>query len=205
MKISTNKFVSLSYDLNVGEGEERELMERATDETPLEFIFGTNSMLEAFEKNLDGMAEGDTFDFVLTPDEAYGEYDDDAIVDLPRNIFEQDGVLNEEVIFEGNIVPMMDTNGNRLNGSVVEVKEDVIKMDFNHPLAGETLNFSGKVLVVRESTPEEIAALFAPQGGGCGCGSGCGCGDGEEDSCGCGSGEKEMAGGCGSGCGCGGH
>jgi FKBP-type peptidyl-prolyl cis-trans isomerases 2 len=76
---------------------------------------------------------------------------------------------------------MMDTNGNRLNGSVVEVKEDVIKMDFNHPLAGETLNFSGKVLTVRESTPEEIAALFAPQGGGCGCGSGCGCGDGEED------------------------
>jgi len=96
---------------------------------------------------------------------------------------------------------MMDTNGNRLNGSVVEVKEDVIKMDFNHPLAGETLNFSGKVLTVRESTPEEIAALFAPQGGGCGCGSGCGCGDGEEDSCGCGS-EKETTGGCGSGGGC---
>lgn len=204
MKISTNKFVALSYDLNVGEGEERELMERATAETPLEFIYGTNSMLEAFEKNIDGLAEGDSFDFVLTPDEAYGEYDDDAVVDLPRNIFEQDGKLNEEVIFEGNMVPMMDTNGNRLNGSVVEVKDDVIKMDFNHPLAGETLNFSGKVLNVRESTPEEIAALFAPQGG-CGCGSGCGCGDGEEDSCGCGS-EKEMAGsGCGSGCGCGGH
>lgn len=205
MKISTNKFVSLSYDLNVGEGEERELMERATAETPLEFIYGTNSMLEAFEKNLDGLTEGDSFDFVLTPGEAYGEYDDDALVDLPRHIFEQDGKLNEEVIFEGNMVPMMDSNGNRLNGSVVEVKEDVIKMDFNHPLAGETLNFSGKVLNVRESSPEEIAALFAPQGG-CGCGSGCGCGDGEEDSCGCGShDEKEMAGGCGSGCGCGGH
>ncbi len=205
MKISTNKFVALSYDLNVGEGEERELMERATAETPLEFIYGTNSMLEAFEKNLDGLAEGDSFNFVLTPEQAYGEYDDEAVVDLPRNIFEQDGVLNEEVIFEGNIVPMMDTNGNRLNGSVVEVKDDIIKMDFNHPLAGETLNFSGKVLSVRESTPEEIAALFAPKGG-CGCGSGCGCGDEEGDSCGCGShGEKEMAGGCGSGCGCGGH
>ena len=201
MKISTNKFVALSYDLTVGEGEERELMEKATAETPLEFIFGTDSMLQAFEKNIDGLAEGDSFDFTLTPEEAYGEYDDDHVVDLPRNIFEQDGVLNEEVIFEGNTVPMMDTNGNRLNGSVVQVKEDVIKMDFNHPLAGETLNFSGKVLTVRESTPEEIAALFAPQGGGCGCGSGCGCGDGEEDSCGCGS-EKETTGGCGSGCGC---
>lgn len=194
MKISTNKFVSLSYDLNVGEGEERELMERATAETPLDFIYGTNSMLEAFENNIDGLAVGDSFDFVLTPDQAYGEYDDEHVVDLPRNIFEQDGKLNEEVIFEGNMVPMMDSNGNRLNGSVVAVKDDVITMDFNHPLAGETLNFTGKVLTVRESTPEEIAAIFAPEGG-CGCGSGCSCGDGEE----------EMAGGCGSGCGCGGH
>ena len=199
MKISTNKFVALSYDLNVGEGEERELMERATAENPLEFIYGTNSMLEAFERNIDGLAEGDSFDFILVPDEAYGEYDDEAVVDLPRNIFEQDGKLNEEVIFEGNIVPMMDTNGNRLNGSVVEVKDDVVKMDFNHPLAGETLNFSGKVLTVRESTPEEIAALFAPQGCGCGCG-------GHDEGEGCDCGEKSASGGgCGSGCGCGGH
>lgn len=199
MKISTNKFVALSYDLNVGEGEERELMERATAENPLEFIYGTNSMLEAFERNIDGLAEGDSFDFILVPDEAYGEYDDEAVVDLPRNIFEQDGKLNEEVIFEGNIVPMMDTNGNRLNGSVVEVKDDVVKMDFNHPLAGETLNFSGKVLTVRESTPEEIAALFAPQGCGCGCG-----GHDEEEGCDCGE-KSASGGGCGSGCGCGGH
>ena len=195
MKIANNNFVALSYDLNVGEGDERELMERATEEQPLEFIFGTGSMLEAFEKNLDGLSVGDSFSFVLTPEQAYGEYSDEHVVDLPREIFEQDGELNEEIIFEGNTVPMMDSNGNRLNGSVVEVKEDVITMDFNHPLAGETLNFEGKVLAVRESTPEEIAALFAPQdGGGCGCGSG-GCGDQNDSSCG--------TGGCGSGCGCG--
>lgn len=202
MKIENNKFIALSYDLNVGEGEEIELMERATVESPLEFIYGTGSMLEAFEKNLDGLVEGDSFDFVLTPEQAYGEYDDEHIVDLPRNLFEQDGQLNEEVIFEGNMVPMMDANGNRLNGSVVAVKEDGITMDFNHPLAGETLNFSGKVLIVRDSTPEEIAELFAPQGG-CGCGS-CDCGD-DDEGCGCGS-EKggcgSEKGGCGSGCNC---
>lgn len=198
MKIQTNKFVALSYDLNVGEGEQRELMERATPEQPLEFIFGTNSMLEAFEKNLDGFGEGDSFSFTLTPEEAYGEYDDEHVVDLPRNIFELDGKLNEEVVFEGNIVPMMDANGNRLNGSVVSVGDDVIKMDFNHPLAGETLHFSGKVLTVRDSTPEEIAALFAPQGGGCGCGCG---GHDEEEACGCGSSDQGGCG-CGSGCNC---
>lgn len=198
MKITTNKFVSLSYDLNVGEGEERELMERATSETPLEFIYGTGSMLEAFEKNIDGLKEGDDFSFTLQPADAYGEYNEEHVVDLPREMFEQDGKLNEEVIFEGNMVPMMDANGNRLNGSVVAVKDDVVSMDFNHPLAGDILNFSGKVLAVREATAEELTALFAPQSGGCG--SGCGCGSGG----GCGSQEEEMTGGgCGSGgCGC---
>lgn len=191
MKISPNKFVSLSYDLNVGEDGEKELMERATPEHPLEFIYGTNSMLEAFENNLDGLSEGDSFEFVLTPDQAYGEYDDEHVVDLPRNIFEVDGKLDEKVIFEGNTIPMMDANGNRLNGSVISVGDDVVKMDFNHPLAGETLNFSGKVLNVREASAEEIAALFAPQG------CGCGCGDHESESCGCG--DEGAAGGCGCG------
>lgn len=196
MKISTHKFVSLTYDLNVGgEGEELELMERATVEQPLEFVFGTGSMLEAFEAQLENLSEGDTFNFDLSPDKAYGEYDDEYLVDLPRSMFEQDGKLNTEVVFEGNVLPMMDTNGNRLNGSVVSIGDETIKMDFNHPLAGETLHFSGKIQVVREATPEEIAALTAS--GGCGCGSGCGCGD-QSDGCGCGGHESS---GCGCGCG----
>lgn len=195
MKITPNKFVSLSYDLNVGEGDEKELMERATPEQPLEFIYGTNSMLEAFENNLDGLSEGDSFDFTLTSDQAYGEYDDEHVVDLPKNIFEVDGKVDENVVFEGNIIPMMDANGNRLNGSVVSVGDDTVKMDFNHPLAGETLNFTGKVLTVREASAEEIAAVFAPHGG-----CGCGCGDHEGESCDCE--DKNAAGGCGSGCGC---
>lgn len=205
MKISPNKFVSLSYDLNVGEGDEKELMEKATPEQPLEFIFGTNSMLEAFEKNVDGLVQGDSFDFVLTPDQAYGEYDDDHLVDLPKNIFEVDGKMDESVVFEGNTIPMMDSNGNRLNGSVVSVSDDVVKMDFNHPLAGETLHFTGNVLSVREASAEEIAALFAPQGGGCGSGCGCGSSDDSEgcgSGCGCGSSDESEGSSCGPGCGC---
>ena len=62
------------------------------------------------------------------------------------------------MIKEGNTVPMMDSNGNRMNGSVLEVKEDVVVMDFNHPLAGETLHFNGEVIDVHEPTAEEIAA-----------------------------------------------
>lgn len=199
MKVSTNKFVTVAYDLHVGEGEERELMERATSDNPLEFIYDTGSMLPAFESQLSNLTAGDAFDFILQPEEAYGEYVDEHVIDLDRAMFEQDGVLNEEVVFAGNSLPMMDSDGNRLNGTVVEVKDDVITMDFNHPLAGNALNFTGTILEVREATPEELTALFAPQSGGCGCGS-CSCGSAEEEDASCGSG------GCGSGsgsCGCG--
>jgi FKBP-type peptidyl-prolyl cis-trans isomerase SlyD len=185
MKISQNKFVALTYDLNVGEGDERELMESATAENPLEFIFGTNSMLDAFEKNIENLSEGDSFGFTLTPSQAYGEYDDEHIVDLPKNIFEVDGKIDTKILFEGNMIPMMDANGNRLEGSVVEVKDDVVTMDFNHPFAGETLHFTGKIITVREAGAEEIAALFAH-------GHGCSCGCDEETKNGCASG----------GCGC---
>lgn len=201
MKISENKYVTLSYDLNVGEGEERELMEQATAERPMEFIFGTNSMLEAFEKQLEGLSKGDTFSFQLTPEEAYGDYDDSKIVELPKHIFEIDGKIDDQVLFEGNTVPMMDSSGNRLSGSVVSIADDVVTMDFNHPLAGETMHFEGAVTGVRDASAEEIAALFS--GGGCGCGSGgCGsCGE-ESDEGGCGCGSESGSGGFGSGCNC---
>jgi FKBP-type peptidyl-prolyl cis-trans isomerase SlyD len=181
----------------VGEGEERELMEQATAEKPLEFIFGTNSMLEAFEKQIEGLTQGEAFSFQLTPEEAYGDYDDAKIIELPKNIFEIDGKIDEQVLFEGNTVPMMDSSGNRLTGSVMSIANDVVTMDFNHPLAGETMHFEGSVEGVRDASAEEIAALFS--GGGCGCGSGgCdSCGDGSDEG-GCGS----ESGGCGSGCSC---
>lgn len=188
MKISANKFVAVIYDLYVGEGEERELMEKATREVPLKFIYGTGSMIQAFEDALMGLESGAAFDFTITPENAYGEYNEDYVLDLPKNIFEVDGKFDSEMIQEGNTVPMMDSNGNRMNGSVLEVRDDVVVMDFNHPLAGETLHFKGEVIDVHEPTAEEIAAMTAPAGGcGCGCDScGGGCGDHEHgDGCGC--------------------
>lgn len=186
MKISDSKYVTLTYDLNVGEGDERELMEQATPEKPLEFIFGTNSMLKAFEDSIYGLSEGDTFDFTIKPEDAYGDFEEEKIIDLPKNVFEVDGKVDTEMLFEGNTLPMMDSEGNRLNGSIVSITDDTVTMDFNHPLAGETMHFKGVVQGVRDASPEEIAALFSE--GGCG-----GCG-------GCGS--EDDLGGCGGGCNC---
>ncbi|MDR3195063.1 MAG: peptidylprolyl isomerase [Tannerella sp.] len=189
MSITANKFVSVSYDLNVGEGDERELMEQATPESPLKFIFGLGSMLPAFEDRLNGLAAGDTFRFSLLPDDAYGEYIEENVLELPKNVFEVDGIFDGEFVREDSIVPMMDSDGQPRNGIVLEVKDDVVLMDFNHPLAGETLHFDGKVLDVREATAKEIAELTEPAAH-CGCGH-CDCDDngcGGED---CGGSRKE--------------
>ena len=176
MKISANKFVSLTFDLHVGEGDERELMDQATSENPMSFIYGTGMMLETFEDNLAKLEPGDTFSFTLTPEEGYGEADE--YQELPKEIFEVEGKFDAELVVEGAVLPMMDKQGNRFQGIVMEIKDDVVVIDFNHPLAGETLHFSGTILDVHEPTAGEIAALTtAAQGcspdaceGGC---SGC--------------------------------
>jgi len=179
MKISANKFVSATYDLYVGgeDGTPEELMEKATGDKPLAFIYGTGMMLEAFEDNLVGLEPGATFDFVLTNEQAYGEYVDENIVELPRSVFEIDGKIDTEIIFENNTVPMLDQEGNRINGTIVTIGAESITMDFNHPLAGENLHFIGNVVEVREATEQEVKQFM----GGCSCGD-CSCDDCSDDN-----------------------
>ena len=197
MKVSKNKFVSAIYDLYVGADNERELMESATKEHPLQFIFGMGTMLPAFEENIKNLETGSKFEFSLTAENAYGERVEENVVELPKNIFEVEGKFDDEYIKEGVTLPMMSSGGERMNGSVLEVKNDVVVMDFNHPLAGETLHFSGEIIDVHEPTIEEIAAINQSMGGGCGCG----CNDHECDGC---SDDHECGGGEGSHeCGCG--
>ncbi|MDR0995223.1 MAG: FKBP-type peptidyl-prolyl cis-trans isomerase [Tannerella sp.] len=184
MKIATNKFVSVTYDLFVGEGEELSLMEQATREVPLDFLYGTGVMLPSFEEKLKGLGVGDKFEFVLSPAEAYGDYDEENQIELPKSAFEVDGQFDSEMVQEGRVIPMMDSEGNRLNGSVMEVGEDTVLLDFNHPLAGETLHFSGEVIAVRLPTEKDIKALSHDHC--CGCGCDCDCEGDEACDCGCG-------------------
>ncbi len=174
MKIERNTFVSLTYQLRLN-GADGELIEETGNENPLEFVFGAGRMLEMFEQKLEGLGAGDAFNFELKADEAYGDVNEDAIVDLPKNIFEVNGSIDEEMLSVGNTVPMQDAHGNRLNGIVLEVTDELVKMDFNHPLAGDDLFFSGSVIAVREATEDE---LMDACGSGCssgGCGGGCSC------------------------------
>jgi FKBP-type peptidyl-prolyl cis-trans isomerase SlyD len=197
LEIGKYAMVTLTYDLHVDD-ENGEMVEQATETQPLEFLYGAGAMLPKFESQLAGLREGEHFTIKLSKNDAYGDLNEEAVVELPKHVFLVDGKFDDELIQVGNTVPMMSSNGQRLNGLVLEVNEDIIKMDFNHPLAGEDLFFAGKVLAVREASDEEVAQILSG-GGGCGCGSGgggCGSGCGDEESC-----ETENSqGGCGCGC-----
>lgn len=183
MIIEKDKVVSVSYELKLASNNS-ELVEKVNNDRPLQFLLGHGNLLPKFEQNLTGLKTGDSFDFVLSSEEAYGVVSQDAIVDLPKTVFMVDGEIDDNLLTVGNIIPMMDQGGNRFNGKVLEVGNETIKMDFNHPLAGESLHFKGEVVDVREATSEELAHGHIHQSGGCG--SGCNSSDCSDSSCGCG-------------------
>lgn len=180
--ITKNKYVTVSYELRTEK--DGEVLEAAGADRPLEFICGQGQMLEYFEMNLLDRKEGERFDFRIPTANAYGLVNEDMVVDLPKDIFKE---VEAEEFQVGNVLPMMDSLGRRLQGRIVEIGEDEVRMDFNHPLAGKDLYFSGEVLGVRDATDEELEALRSHKCGGChGCGSDGGCGGGEGSCGGCG-------------------
>lgn len=197
-----SKFIRVSYTLYAIENGEKEEIETAPKENPYMFVSGLGVNLDAFEANVVPLQTGDKFDFNLTSEEAYGEYQSEFVQEVPRSIFEIDGQLNTKYIYEGAVVPLQNAEGQRFNGLIQHIGEHNIIVDLNHPLAGKQLNFVGEVVESREATTDEIQGMLKfltgeGCGGGCGsCGGGCGsCGDG-----GCGDG---GCGNCGEGgCGC---
>nr|MBX2840608.1 peptidylprolyl isomerase [Flammeovirgaceae bacterium] len=110
-----------------------------------------------FETYLKGKTVGDEFDFSVPSDEAYGPINEEAVVAVDRNNLNFPTKEQEDEMLQiGRTLPMQDQEGNPLNGLIQEITEEYVRMDFNHPLAGVNLHFSGKVLEVREASQEEI-------------------------------------------------
>ena len=158
MKIDANVVVSLEYTLSAHRTNEPETLVEQTDtEHPFVFLFGHHGVLPEFEKQLLGKTTQDSFDFYIPAEDAYGQYDPEYHVSLEKHIFEVEGAFDSSRVFVGNRVEMNDANGHPLDGLVTEITISHVKMDFNHPLAGQRLHFVGRVLELRNASEEELA------------------------------------------------
>lgn len=202
MGSNLNKYIAVAYKLYTVDNGESELVEEATDKEPFQFISGYGITLDAFEKEIAGLEKGAEFDFTLQKDEAYGDYEQEHVLDLDKEIFCINGHFDRERIYKDAIVPLQNEDGNRFLGKVVSVGNDKVRIDLNHPLAGKTLNFKGHVVESREATNEEIQGLINRMSG-----EGCCCGGHHDDGgcCGHGHGEGHCKGHHDDGECCGGH
>ncbi|MFZ1750015.1 MAG: hypothetical protein WAU01_07475, partial [Saprospiraceae bacterium] len=124
---------------------------------PLSFIFGVGMMLPSFEENLEDKLAGDTFAFTLQPEDAYGLYEDQALVDIPISSFaDENGEIDRSKLLAGAPLTMHDHEGRTYTGVVTEPKIESIEVDFNHPMSGRVLHFKGEILEVREATESEL-------------------------------------------------
>ncbi len=175
MVVEKLKVVSATYELYIaGEDGKEELMEKATEETPLVWCQGEGMMLPAFEAQMEGKEEGALFDFVLKAADAYGEYIPEGLMDLPKKMFfNGDGEFDEERVYVGAVVPMNTVDGQVVKAQVCEITDEQVTIDLNHPYAGEDLHFQGKIIAVRDVTEGELKAIRNPRHGCGGCGGGC--------------------------------
>lgn len=195
MEQKNNKFMSVVYQLYTVTDGKKNLEEQTGEEKPFEFITGFGIALDAFEQQVMGLAKGETFDFTLTPEQAFGAYEPEGMHKVDRGIFMINGHFDHENIYEGAVITLMDNEDHHFMAKVIKIEEDGVTIDTNHPLAGKSLNFTGKIVENREATEEEVQHLIKHLTGGCGgCGhhhegcdhEGCGHHHDHEEGCGCG-------------------
>ncbi|MBR6354643.1 MAG: FKBP-type peptidyl-prolyl cis-trans isomerase [Paludibacteraceae bacterium] len=164
MKIANEKVVSLKYKMYVtNEDGKEELWEETPEKHPLTYCHGEKMMLQKFEEALEGLEEGQSFDFTIAYQDAYGDYDEKGVLTLDKKLFYNgDGEFDSERVVEGNIIPMNTQDGQIVNAQVVEIGADTVTIDLNHPLAGEDLHFVGEVISIREADAKELEAIRSP-------------------------------------------
>lgn len=189
-----NKYYAIAYKLYTVLDGKRSLEEEAPVSEPFVFISGFGTTIPGFEKKMETLEEGQSFDFTLLKDEAYGEHFEERIIDIDKDIFVINGKFDDKNIFVDAIIPLQNEDGNRFMGQVLAISNDKVRVDLNHPLAGCDLNFVGKVIECREASNEEIQSIVnSLSGGGChgGCGSCSGNCSGDCDGDNCDKGCKE--------------
>ncbi len=147
MKVEDGQVVSMEYALHV----DGEVVDTSDGREPLEFIQGTGNIIPGLERELYGMVIGDSKKVSVTAADAYGEVDPDAYADVPRSEFPE-----EIPVEKGVEIQVRDESNNPLFARIDSFDNESVKLDFNHPLAGKTLNFDVKIVGLRGASPEEL-------------------------------------------------
>jgi FKBP-type peptidyl-prolyl cis-trans isomerase SlyD len=146
--IAPDTCVTLSYVLF---NEQDEEVDQATLSEPLTYIHGYAQIVPGLEKRLEGLHAGDRKSFVLSPEEAFGERDEDAILTVDKADFPDSGTVEK-----GDEFMAHGPDGEPIAMRVIEVQEDAFVVDTNHPLAGQRIRFEVEVSSVRPASEEEI-------------------------------------------------
>ncbi|SON50904.1 peptidylprolyl isomerase [Vibrio tapetis] len=159
MKITKNTVVSVAYQVKLEDGV---VVDQSTIEAPLDYLHGHNNLITGLENELEGKEVGAKFSATVSPDEAYGEHNDDLVQRVPADVFQ--GVEEIEV----GMRFLADTDQGPIPVEVTEVDGDEVVVDGNHMLAGQTLTFDVEVVAIREATAEEVEHGHIHKEGGCG-------------------------------------
>ena len=149
LKIADGMVVSLDYTLRLNDGE---VIDSSDDGEALQILQGQGQIIPGLEQALYGMAEGEEKDVEVAPTEGYGEKDPDAYEMVDHDVFPSDLVLSK-----GMGLRLRDESGQPLEAYVADIRTEGVLLDFNHPLAGETLFFHVKIAGLRPGTTEELA------------------------------------------------
>ncbi len=147
MKVQDGCVVSMDYTLHV----DGELVDTSSGRAPLEFLQGAGNIIPGLEDELYEMAVGESKKVVVAPVDGYGEFDSEAVVEVPREEFPPEIPLEVGVELQ-----VTDESGNPMLARITAVTDDLVVLDFNHPLAGKELHFDVKIVGLRDATDEEM-------------------------------------------------
>ena len=155
--VQNDVVVSMEYTLHV-DGEQ---IDSSEGQDPLQFLVGYGNIISGLEREMMGMRVGESKDVTVQPTDAYGEFDDEAFMQVPRDQFPKDMPLEE-----GLELTVRDDSGQSRYARVDEIEGEVVTLNVNHPLAGDELHFDVTVVGLREPTAEELAHGHVHQAGG---------------------------------------
>ncbi len=154
--VQNNLVVSMEYTLHV----DQEEIDSSKGQDPLQFLVGHGNIISGLEREMIGMKVGESKDVVVLPAEGYGEFDENAFMNVPRNAFPSDLPVEE-----GAELTVRDDAGQSRYARIDAIDGDTVTLNFNHPLAGDELHFNIKVVGLREPTAEELEHGHVHQAG----------------------------------------